>query len=53
MLLPAFGGGLTWSAHVVKWGDRTHALSTSTVELPKCNKTGLELVNDIIAAKSV
>mgnify|MGYP003629899395 CR=1 FL=1 len=53
VLLPAFGGGLTWSAHVVKWGERTHALATSDVELPKCNKTGLELVNDIIAAKSV
>jgi len=52
VLLPAFGGGLTWSAHVVKWGDRNHALSTTEVDLPECKKTGLELVNDIIAAKS-
>ncbi|TWX73256.1 beta-ketoacyl-ACP synthase 3 [Colwellia sp. C1TZA3] len=53
VLLPAFGGGLTWSAHVVKWGDRTHALSTTDVNLPECKQSGLELVQDIIAGKSV
>lgn len=52
VLLPAFGGGLTWSAHVVKWGDRTQPLSISDVELPHCEKSGLELVTDIINAKS-
>ena len=51
VLLPAFGGGLTWSAHVVKWGDRTHALSSCDVELPESTKTGLELVNELRAAK--
>ena len=51
VLLPAFGGGLTWSAHVVKWGTRTHALASTDVELPSCEKSGLELVTDIINAK--
>jgi len=22
LLMPAFGGGLTWCAHLVRWGDR-------------------------------
>ncbi|GLX76941.1 3-oxoacyl-[acyl-carrier-protein] synthase 3 [Thalassotalea insulae] len=51
ILLPAFGGGLTWSAHLVKFGDRTQAIAQANVELPECNKTGLMLVNDIIACK--
>lgn len=51
VLLPAFGGGLTWSAHVVKWGNRTHALATTDVELPQCEKSGLAIVTDIINAK--
>jgi 3-oxoacyl-[acyl-carrier-protein] synthase-3 len=53
VLLPAFGGGLTWSAHLVKWGARSKALSESDVSLPPCHKTGLELVQEIIANKSI
>ena len=53
VLLAAFGGGLTWSAHVVKWGDRTHALSTTDIDLPECKQSGLALVQDIIASKSL
>jgi len=52
ILLPAFGGGLTWSAHLLKWGQRTQPLAQSDVELPPCDKTALELVNDIRACKS-
>ncbi len=51
LLLPAFGGGLTWSAHLITWGARIKPLGTTDVDLPPCNKTGLELVQDIIAAK--
>ncbi len=51
LLLPAFGGGLTWSAHLITWGARIKPLGTSAVDLPPCDKTGLELVQDIIAAK--
>ena len=53
LLLPAFGGGLTWSAHLINWGVRVAPLGTSDVELPPCDKTGLELVLDIVAAKKV
>jgi 3-oxoacyl-[acyl-carrier-protein] synthase-3 len=52
LLLPAFGGGLTWSAHLLQWGARIKPLATTDVELPPCNKTGLQLVRDIVAAKA-
>lgn len=45
LLMPAFGGGLTLSAHLVKWGERTQPVAQSAVELPKNTKTGLEMVN--------
>lgn len=51
ILLPAFGGGLTWSAHLLKWGQRTQPLSTSSAELPPCDRTALEMVNDIRSRK--
>lgn len=52
ILMPAFGGGLTLSAHLVRWGDRITPLSESTAELPPCEKTALELVNEIRAIKA-
>jgi 3-oxoacyl-[acyl-carrier-protein] synthase-3 len=45
LLLPAFGAGLTWCAHLVRWGDRVTPKGTSDVELPPCDRTALELVN--------
>jgi len=53
LLMPAFGGGLTWSAHLLSWGERTTPLGTTAADLPPCNKSGLELVQEIIAAKKV
>jgi 3-oxoacyl-[acyl-carrier-protein] synthase-3 len=47
LLLPAFGAGLTWCAHLVRWGQRTTPLGTSDAELPPCDRTGLELVNEL------
>jgi len=52
LLMPAFGGGLTWSAHLLKWGDRTEPVATADVDLPPCDKTGLQLVQEIISAKN-
>lgn len=46
LLMPAFGGGLTWSAHLIKWGDRTTALSTSDVTLPATDKSSLEIISN-------
>jgi 3-oxoacyl-[acyl-carrier-protein] synthase III len=44
LLMPAFGGGLTWCAHLVRWGDRVTPKGTSDVELPPCDMTALEMV---------
>ncbi len=51
LLIPAFGAGLSLSAHVIRWGDRVEPLGSSDVELTPCDKTGLQLVEAIIAAK--
>ncbi|MFN7978350.1 MAG: ketoacyl-ACP synthase III [Vicinamibacterales bacterium] len=44
LLMPAFGGGLTVCAHVVRWGDRVTPLGASTATLPPCEHTALEMV---------
>ncbi len=51
LLLTGFGAGLTWSAHVVRWGQRTEPLAASPVELPPCDRSALEIVQGYIAAK--
>ncbi len=45
ILMPAFGAGLTWSAHLVKWGSRVTPIGQSDVELPPCVYTGLDLIH--------
>ena len=44
LLMPSFGGGLTFTGHVVRWGQRITPLATSDVELPPNNRTALEIV---------
>jgi 3-oxoacyl-[acyl-carrier-protein] synthase-3 len=51
LLMPAFGAGLTWCAHLVRWGERTTPLGKAEVDLPPCDKTGLELVNELRARR--
>jgi 3-oxoacyl-[acyl-carrier-protein] synthase III len=51
ILIPAFGGGLTLSAHVVRWGERVTPLGLSEAALPPCKQTALAMVNDIRARK--
>jgi 3-oxoacyl-[acyl-carrier-protein] synthase III len=51
LLLPAFGAGLTWCAHLVRWGERTAPLGSSTFELPSCPHTALELVQARMAQR--
>lgn len=51
ILLPAFGAGLTWCSHLVRWGARTTPLGQSTVALPPCPHTALELVQQIRTQK--
>jgi 3-oxoacyl-[acyl-carrier-protein] synthase-3 len=40
----AFGGGLTWAAAALRWGERVDALSTSDATLSPTDQTGAELV---------
>jgi 3-oxoacyl-[acyl-carrier-protein] synthase-3 len=51
VLLPAFGAGLTWCAHLVRWGDRVTPKGVTDVDLPPCNQTALELVQGFIRNK--
>lgn len=51
LMMPAFGAGLSWSAHLLHWGQRTTPISISNIELPPCDKTGLQMVMDIISSK--
>jgi 3-oxoacyl-[acyl-carrier-protein] synthase-3 len=51
ILTPAFGGGLTFCAHLIRWGERVAPLGTTDVDLPPLDKTALEMVNDIRARK--
>jgi 3-oxoacyl-[acyl-carrier-protein] synthase-3 len=53
VLMPAFGGGLTLSAHLIRWGERLTPLERSDAELPPTNKTALEIVNEIRAQKKL
>jgi len=51
LLLTGFGAGLSWTAHVVRWGARTAPLAESEVRLPPSEKTALELVRGYMAVK--
>jgi 3-oxoacyl-[acyl-carrier-protein] synthase-3 len=51
ILMPAFGAGLTWSSHLVRWGERTTPLGASTLELPPPKQSALERVRELIAIK--
>jgi 3-oxoacyl-[acyl-carrier-protein] synthase III len=53
VLMPAFGGGLTLSAHLIRWGDRITPLEISDAELPPCTKTALQMVSEIRAQKKL
>ena len=51
LLLPAFGGGLSFCAHVVRWGERLAPVAQCDVELPPNERSALEIVRELIAAK--
>jgi len=40
----AFGGGLTWGAAIVRWGDRVERLGTTDSGIPGTDLKGLELL---------
>jgi len=51
VLLPGFGGGLSYCAHLVRWGERTTPRATSDASLPPTERTGLELVRACLERK--
>jgi 3-oxoacyl-[acyl-carrier-protein] synthase-3 len=51
LLMPAFGGGLTFCAHLVRWGERTTPRGTSDAELPPARLSALEIVQRYRKAK--
>lgn len=51
LLLTGFGAGLSWSAHVLRWGERITPLGESDAELPPCPKSALEIVRGYMALK--
>ena len=51
LLMPAFGAGLTLCAHLVRWGERVVPLGASDAELPPCDRSGLQIVQGIVASK--
>jgi 3-oxoacyl-[acyl-carrier-protein] synthase-3 len=52
LLMPGFGGGLSFCAHAVRWGERTTALGSGTADLPPNERTALELIRDCLARKT-
>ncbi len=53
LLMPGFGGGLSYCAHVVRWGERTTPRGESDVDLPPSDRTALQIVRDVVEAKKV
>jgi 3-oxoacyl-[acyl-carrier-protein] synthase-3 len=51
LLLPAFGAGLTYCAHLVRWGSRTTPIGSSDVDLPPSDRTALEIVQGYLQQK--
>ena len=47
MVMVAFGGGLTWGAVALRFGERVTPKATSTASLPPTDKTGLELLAEV------
>ena len=49
LLMPAFGGGLTYCSLLVKWGERVTPLGESAMQMPPLTETALEMVNRVRA----
>jgi 3-oxoacyl-[acyl-carrier-protein] synthase III len=46
LLMPGFGGGLTFCSLLVRWGSRVTPLGVSGRELPPLTRTALDIVNE-------
>ena len=52
ILTPAFGGGLTWCSHLIRWGERTTPLAASDAKLPPPAQSALERIRELMAIKA-
>jgi 3-oxoacyl-[acyl-carrier-protein] synthase III len=52
LLMPGFGGGLSFCAHAVRWGARTTPLGQSEAQLTPCDSSALELVRACLERKT-
>jgi 3-oxoacyl-[acyl-carrier-protein] synthase-3 len=53
LLMPAFGGGLTFCAHLIRWGGRITPLDTTDRELPSPAHSALETVQHYRSARGM
>jgi 3-oxoacyl-[acyl-carrier-protein] synthase III len=51
ILTPAFGAGLTWCSHLIRFGERVTPIDASDATLPPCDRSALEMVNALRARK--
>ena len=51
LLLPGFGGGLTYCAHLLRWGSRIAPLGTTDIALPPNDKPALEILRELLQRK--
>src|SRR4051812_1266485 len=51
LLMPGFGGGLTYGALLVRWGDRVTPIGESAVAFPPPDRTALQMVNAVRATQ--
>ena len=51
ILTPAFGAGLTWCSHLIRFGERVTPIDTSDAVLPACDRSALDMVNALRARK--
>ena len=52
LLMPGFGGGLSYCAHLVRWGRRTTPLGVSEAQLPPNDRPALAILRECLARKT-
>jgi 3-oxoacyl-[acyl-carrier-protein] synthase-3 len=52
LLMPGFGGGLSYCAHLVRWGARTTPLGASDAQLPPSDASALDLIRNCLERKT-
>lgn len=51
LLMPGFGGGLTYGALLVRWGDRVTPIGSSATAFPPLTRSALDMVNEVRASQ--